>query len=501
MTAPRTWPLARPGGPADPGGLARRGRCPARTPHWPSRSALGSRLLVAGPRHGRRACAFDPRSARSGFQLVELGQWIPSWGVSFTLGVDGIALVLILMTASWCRCASSPAGRTPTRRFGDSARSYFAWILVLEGLVIGVFAATDVFLFYVLFEAMLDPDVLPDRPLRRAQRQYAAVKFFLYSLVGGLLMLAALVGLYVVSARQPAAGTFDYAALVGLDIDPDTQQLAVPRASSSPSRSRRRCGRCTPGCRTPRRRPRRRTSVLLVGVLDKVGTFGMLRLCLPLFPDASQYFTPAIIVLSLIGIVYGALLAIGQTDLKRLIAYTSVSHFGFIALGIFAMTSQGQSGATLYMVNHGFSIAALFLLVGFLARAAGRALDRRLRRRAEGGPGPGRAVPGRRACPRWRCPGSARSSRSSWSWPARSRVYPMAAVIATRRHRAGRALHPADVPADDDRPGGAGGRRGCATCAAARCWPSPRSWRSSSPWAFFPQLALDVINPSVEPDA
>jgi NADH-quinone oxidoreductase subunit M len=113
------------------------------------------------------------------------------------------------------------------------------------------------------------------------------------------------------------------------------------------------------------------SSVLLVGVLDKVGTFGMLRLCLPLFPDASRYFTPMVIVLSVIGIVYGALLAIGQSDLKRLIAYTSVSHFGFIALGIFAMTSQGQSGATLYMVNHGFSIAALFLLVGFMATRRG----------------------------------------------------------------------------------------------------------------------------------
>ena len=106
------------------------------------------------------------------------------------------------------------------------------------------------------------------------------------------------------------------------------------------------------------------SSVLLVGVLDKVGTFGMLRLCLPLFPDASTYFAPGIIILALVGIIYGALVAIGQTDLKRLIAYTSVSHFGFIVLGIFALTSQGQSGPTLYMVNHGFSIAALFLLVG-----------------------------------------------------------------------------------------------------------------------------------------
>jgi NADH-quinone oxidoreductase subunit M len=196
------------------------------------------------------------------------------------------------------------------------------------------------------------------------------VKFFLYSLAGGLLMLAALVGLWVVSADQLGAGTFDYAALVGLDIPVETQKWLflgffiafaikaplwplhtwLPDAASEAPPS---------------------SSVLLVGVLDKVGTFGMLRLCLPLFPDASKYFAPAIIVLSIVGIVYGALLAIGQTDLKRLIAYTSVSHFGFIALGIFAMTSQGQSGATLYMVNHGFSIAALFLIVGFMATRRG----------------------------------------------------------------------------------------------------------------------------------
>src|SRR6185369_832680 len=116
------------------------------------------------------------------------------------------------------------------------------------------------------------------------------------------------------------------------------------------------------------------TAVLLVGVLDKVGTFGMIRLCLPLFPDASHYFTPAIMVLAVVGILYGALVAIGQRDMMRLIAYTSVSHFGFITLGIFAMTTQGQSGATLYMVNHGFSTAGLFIIGGFLVARRGSRL-------------------------------------------------------------------------------------------------------------------------------
>jgi NADH-quinone oxidoreductase subunit M len=311
--------------------------------------------------------AFD--TATSGTQLVAHWSWIPAWGVSFTLGVDGISLVLILMTVVLVPVCIAAGWLDADESFG-SPRGYFAWILVLEGLVLGVFAATDVFLFYVLFEAMLVPMYFLIGRYGGAHRQYAAVKFFLYSLAGGLLMLAALVGLYVVSVRQLGAGTFDRAALIAMDIDPVTQRwlflgffiafaikaplwplhtwLPDAAAEAPPS-----------------------SSVLLVGVLDKVGTYGMLALCLPLFPDASKYFTPGIIVLSIIGIVYGALLAIGQTDLKRLIAYTSVSHFGFIALGIFALTSQGQSGATLYMVNHGFSIAALFLIVGFMAARRG----------------------------------------------------------------------------------------------------------------------------------
>ncbi len=318
------------------------------------------------------AVAYEPGAGA--FQLTTSWSWIPAWGVRFALGVDGISLVLILMTAVLVPVCILAGWRDADEAMG-SVRAYFAWILVLEALVVGVFAATDVFLFYVLFEAMLIPMYFLIGRYGGARRQYAAVKFFLYSLLGGLAMLAALVGVYVLSAEQYGSGTFDYAALVGLDIAPEAQKwlflgffLAfaikaplwplhtwLPDAASEAPPS---------------------SAVLLVGVLDKVGTFGMLRLCLPLFPDASRYFTPMVVVLSVIGILYGALVAIGQTDLKRLIAYTSVSHFGFIALGIFALTSQGQSGATLYMVNHGFSIAALFLVVGFMAtRRGSRAVD------------------------------------------------------------------------------------------------------------------------------
>jgi NADH-quinone oxidoreductase subunit M len=211
------------------------------------------------------------------------------------------------------------------------------------------------------------------------RRSYAAVKFLLYSLAGGLLMLVAVIALYVISVHQLGVGTFDYRTLIAdasngkLHIS-HTEQIALflgffiafaikaplwpfhtwlPDAASEAPTG---------------------TAVLLVGVLDKVGTFGFLRYCLPLFPYASRTLAPYVLVLCVTGILYGALVAIGQKDLKRLVAYSSVSHFGFIALGVFAFTTQGGSGATLYMVNHGFSTGALFLVVGFMATRRGSRL-------------------------------------------------------------------------------------------------------------------------------
>jgi NADH-quinone oxidoreductase subunit M len=203
------------------------------------------------------------------------------------------------------------------------------------------------------------------------RRSYAAVKFLLYSLAGGLLMLVALIGLYITSAQQLGTGTFDYRVLITQLHISHGEQVALflgffiafaikaplwpfhtwlPDAASEAPTG---------------------TAVLLVGVLDKVGTFGFLRYCIPLFPYASRLFAPYILGLCVVGILYGALLAVGQRDMKRLVAYSSVSHFGFIALGIFAFTTQGGSGATLYMVNHAFSTGALFLVVGFLSSRRG----------------------------------------------------------------------------------------------------------------------------------
>ena len=311
------------------------------------------------------------------FQFTEEYSWIPQFGVHYALGVDGIALVLLGMTvvlmpivvlASWHDADSPPShpslpAQTPP--VNRSPKVYFALMLVLETMMIGVFAATDVFLFYVFFEAMLIPMYFMIGSFGVGARQYAAVKFLLYSLLGGLLMLVAVIALYVYSGHNGQHPTFLFYSLAHVALSPTVQKWLflgffiafaikaplwpfhtwLPDATAS----------AQPGA-----------AVLMLGVMDKVGTFGMIRYCLELFPDGFHYFTPLILVLSVISIIYGAIVAIGQTSMKRLIGYTSISHFGFIVLGIFALTSQGQSGATLYMVNHGFSTGALLLIAGFL---------------------------------------------------------------------------------------------------------------------------------------
>jgi NADH-quinone oxidoreductase subunit M len=311
--------------------------------------------------------AFDPDGDR--FQLTSSVTWIADFGVSFALGVDGIALVMLLLIgvlvpvvigASWQD--ELPGGR--------SMKAYFAWLLLLEAMMVGVFAATDVFLFYVFFEAMLVPMYFIIGSFGGPRRQYAAVKFFLYSLLGGLVMLAAVIGLYVVSTSQLGEGTFAFDALRQLEITPGVQKLLflgffiafaikaplVPFHTWLPDS----------GSEAPIG-----GAVLLVGVLDKVGTFGFLRYCLPLFPDASRFFAPFVLVLAVVGILYAALLAMGQSDMKRLVSYTSISHFGFIALGIFAFTTEAATGAVLYMVNHGIATGLLFLVVGMLIARGG----------------------------------------------------------------------------------------------------------------------------------
>jgi NADH-quinone oxidoreductase subunit M len=316
--------------------------------------------------------AFDTGPKAPRFQFVGSWIWIKNFGVHFAFGVDGIALVLVGMSvvlvpavilASWNSFDSRSGAEelvtaTSPRR---SVKNYFALLLLLEFFMIGVFTATDVFLFYVFFEAMLVPMYFIIGSFGGPRRQYAAMKFFLYSLVGGLLMLAAVIGVYVTTGSR----SFAITDLIGKVPDTPTQKWLflgffiafaikaplVPFHTWLPDA----------GAEAPAG-----GAALLVGVLDKVGTFGFLRYCLPLFPDASRYFAPTILILSVIGVLYAAFLAIGQRDMKRLVAYTSVAHFGFIGLGIFAFTTQGGTGAVLYMVNHGLSTGALFLVVGLL---------------------------------------------------------------------------------------------------------------------------------------
>ncbi|GLZ50895.1 NADH-quinone oxidoreductase subunit M [Actinomycetospora sp. NBRC 106378] len=322
---------------------------------------------------------FDP-SAPTRFQGESSVEWIPAFGVSFALGLDGIALAMIALLAVLVPIVIAYTSFTrAAERFPDGpdgeprgAGGFVALMLSLQGVLVALFAATDVFVFYVMFEVMLVPMYFIIGRFGGARRQYAAVKFFLYSFLGGLIMLGSVIGIYVASGTRLGAATFDWAELQRLAAQlPESTQIflflgffaafaikapLVPLHTWLPDA----------GAQAPIG-----GGVILVGVLDKVGVFGFLRYCLPLFPLASQTLAPLVLVLSVIGVLYGALLAAMQTDMKRFVSYTSIAHFGFIGLGIFAFSQQSVAGSALYMVNHGISTAMLFLVVGMLAARGG----------------------------------------------------------------------------------------------------------------------------------
>src|SRR3954451_21346953 len=314
------------------------------------------------------ATQYDVDNPGGGMQFTETHQWINVFGAHYAVGVDGLALVMVLLTVVLVPVV---IGGSWFDADHGNTKAFFAWALALEAASIGVFAATDVFLFYVLFEASLVPGYFLIGGFGRERRSRAAVKFLLFQLLGGLVMLAAVVGLYAVTA-DAGHPTYLMSELSGITIDPDAQKwlfvgfffaFAV-KAPMFPVHTwlADATEKATPG-----------TSVLLVCILDKIGTYAMLRYCLGLFPDAAQWATPVVVALALISIVYGALIAVGQDDMLRLIGLTSLSHFGFIVLGIFVFTSQGTSGSILYMVNHGVATAALFLVAGFLVKRRGTA--------------------------------------------------------------------------------------------------------------------------------
>ncbi len=294
-------------------------------------------------------------------QLVESFTWIPTIGARFAFAVDGVSLVLILLTtflvplvlvASW-------------RSVDDRLVGYTAAFLVLEAAVIGVFATTDLLLFYILFEFTLVPMYLIIGIWGGAGRRAAAVKFFLYTLAGGLLMLVGL--LYL----QAQTGTFDYVAIrdaivSGRFVLTDVQQawlfaaFLVAFAVKVPLFP---VHTWLPDAHTEAPTG---GSVFLAGVLLKMGTFGLLRYAMPLFPDATTTFAPWLLGVSVVGVLYGAIVALMQADVKRLVAYSSVSHMGFVVLGTFALNDVATTAAVVQMVNHGLSTGALFLLIGFL---------------------------------------------------------------------------------------------------------------------------------------
>lgn len=319
-----------------------------------------------------------------GMQLTETYDWISAFGVHYALGVDGLGLLMVLLTvllvpvvlvASWRDADPDGPGGIDGNEQG-SPRAFVAWTLALEALSLAVFLATDVFLFYLVFEATLIPAYFLVGGFGRLGRSAAAVKFLMFQLAGGLVLLIGVIGLYVVSA-QAGSPSYLLEDLMALDMDTTTGRwlfttFFIAFAIKAPlfpvhTWLADTTGKATPG-----------TSVLLVCVLDKIGTFGMLRFCLGIFPEASQWATPLVVVLALVSIVYGAFLAIGQDDVLRLIGLTSLSHFGFIVLGIFVLNTQGGTGAILYMVNHGLGTAALFLVAGYLVQRRGTASIREL---------------------------------------------------------------------------------------------------------------------------
>ncbi|MDJ0925342.1 MAG: NADH-quinone oxidoreductase subunit M [Acidimicrobiia bacterium] len=289
-----------------------------------------------------------------GYQFTQQVLWYEPWGVSWNVGVDGISLLLLALTA-----VLFPVSIAASRSIEKNQKMYMVAMLLLETGMLGVFVALDLLLFFVFFEITLVPMYLLIGIWGSGNKVYAAVKFFLYTALGSALMLVGIVWLAVIS------GTFDFRAMLDIPLTSSQQgwlflAFGVAFAVKVPIFP---FHTWLPDAHTEAPTA---GSVLLAGVLLKLGTYGFVRFNLTLFPDAAVRFAPWLAALAVVGIIYGAAVAIVQPDVKRLIAYSSVSHLGFIILGIFAMTSQGLTGGVIQMVNHGLSTGALFLLVGMI---------------------------------------------------------------------------------------------------------------------------------------
>jgi NADH-quinone oxidoreductase subunit M len=318
-------------------------------------------LAVMGATFLLSCLALSRMDRIAGFQLAVKVPWIPALGIDYFLGIDGISVYLVLLTT----LLSPLTVLSAWRGVGERIKEFHILMLVLETGMLGAFLALDLFLFYVFWELMLLPMYLLIGVWGGPRRIYAALKFVLYTIVGSLLMLVAILALYHDHQAQTGVATFNLIELYRTALSPGRQMLLfsafalafaikVPVFPLHTWLPDAHVEAPTAG------------SVILAGVLLKMGTYGFLRFAIPLFPEAAHAAQPLFLTLAVIGIVYGALVAMVQTDIKKLVAYSSVSHLGFVMLGLFSFTPQGYSGGLFQMINHGLSTGALFLLVGMI---------------------------------------------------------------------------------------------------------------------------------------
>jgi NADH-quinone oxidoreductase subunit M len=304
--------------------------------------------------------AFNP--AVDGFQFMERVSWIPAFGIEYLLGVDGISLMLLVLTGFLTPLALL----TSWDSIEEHVKAFSVLVLVLETAMMGVFVSLDLFLFYVFWDAMLIPMYFLIGIWGYDQRVYAAVKFMLYTMAGSVLMLLAIIALSLLHFQATGEYTFDVTKLYELSIAPDTQlwlflafalafAIKVPLFPLHTWLPDAHVQAPTAG------------SVILAGVLLKMGTYGLVRFAFPLFPQAALVCAPWLGFLAVAGIVYGALVAMVQPDMKKLVAYSSVSHLGFVVLGISSMNVEGLQGAVYQMLAHGVSTGGLFIIVGMLS--------------------------------------------------------------------------------------------------------------------------------------